>query len=656
MEGLRRRGRCGRLRRRGRRALRAGGSAVGGGCFAAGASHRVECGGRALRAGGLQWAQEKFRWVTLAAALCLETRQKGDRIGGILPIWGGARYPAAVELFEKIVEVGNRLVWSTPSIFPWLVAALLGTGILVTLRLGFVQVRKLGHAVRCVMGHFDEGDDQGDVNHFQALSTALSATVGIGNIAGVAIAIHLGGPGAVFWMWVTAFLGMAVKFSECTLAVEYRDFDSEGKVAGGPMYYIEKGLGKKWKPLAIAFACCAVVSSFGSGNMNQANTVAQSMHSQFGVPTWGVGLGMAFLVGAVILGGIRSIAKVSSALVPLMGSVYVLAALAVLFLNVSEVPAALSTIVSSAFNPRAGVTGAATGSFMLAMMWGVRRGLFSNEAGQGSAPIAHAAARTNEPVREGAVALLEPLIDTLLICTMTALVIIITGVWDKKAEVTVPAGIVTFGVAQNALGTELAPLSKEISVTDGRLPANVSGQYNHASIDDLTVLVGEKPFTGKLVLDDGKLVDKDAEQDDASKAIKIKGLGLATGAVLTTLGFASGLGDIGGLIVTVCVILFGLSTAISWSYYGDRCVVYLAGVKWVIVYRLVFIVAVFAGAILKLDIVWAYGDLALGLMTIPNLIAIVFLSPKIVELSRDYFSRMKNHPATLKGSSSKGKI
>ena len=541
-------------------------------------------------------------------------------------------------MFEKIVEVGNQLVWSTPAVFPWLVAVLLGTGILVTLRLGFIQLRKLGHAIRCVLGHFDEDGDAGDVNHFQALSTALSATVGIGNIAGVAIAIHLGGPGAVFWMWVTAFLGMAVKFSECTLAVKYREFDEKGDVAGGPMYYIEKGLGPKWKPLAIAFAGCAIVSSLGSGNMNQANTVAQSMYSQWGIPTWGVGLGMAFLVGAVILGGIKSIARVSSALVPLMGSVYVVSALIVLFLNVGDVPSAFGTIVSSAFNPRAGVTGAATGSFMLAMMWGVRRGLFSNEAGQGSAPIAHAAAKTDEPVREGAVALLEPLIDTLIICTMTALVIVITGVWDKKTEVNAQAASVTFGVAENATGTEITKAGKQqISVVDGRLPSSLTAQYNHASLDNVVVERDGKPFTGELSLADGALV---APPGDKS-SWKVKGLGLATGAVLTTWGFSEGLGTTGGLIVTICVILFGLSTAISWSYYGDRCVVYLAGVKGVIFYRLAFITAVFLGAILKLDIVWAYGDLALGLMTVPNLIAIVFLSPKIAELTKDYFQRMK---------------
>ncbi|MEO1336870.1 MAG: sodium:alanine symporter family protein, partial [Myxococcota bacterium] len=337
-----------------------------------------------------------------------------------------------VEALATLVDSLNGFIWSTPAELPWLVVLLLGTGLFVTARLGLIQVRKLGHAVKVVAGKYDDPNDHGDITHFQALSTALSATVGIGNIAGVATAIHYGGPGAIFWMWLTAFFGMALKYSECTLAVHYRVFDDDGFASGGPMYYMERGLGPNWRPLAVLFAGAAAICSFATGNMNQANTVAVSATTEFGVPPWIVGLFVAVFVGAVILGGIRRIASVSSTLAPSMAALYVAGALVILELNADKIPGAFMLIVSSAFNPAASVGGSVAGIISVTLLWGVKRGLFSNEAGQGSAPIAHAAAKTDEPVREGAVAMLEPLIDTLIICTMTALVIIATGVWDEK--------------------------------------------------------------------------------------------------------------------------------------------------------------------------------------------------------------------------------
>jgi AGCS family alanine or glycine:cation symporter len=339
-----------------------------------------------------------------------------------------------LDLLKEIVDVGNTLVWSTPAALPWMVAVLLLTGLFVTVRLSFIQLRQVGHAVRAVFGKYDDPDDEGDISHFQALSTALSATVGIGNIAGVAMAIHYGGPGALFWMWVTAVFGMALKFAECTLSMQYRGFDADGNASGGPMYYIEKGLGKKWKPLAVLFAVCAVISSFGGGNMSQANTVAVSAYSDFGIEGWVVGLVSSAIVGFVILGGIKRIAKVSSKLAPTMATIYIAGALVILILNVNAIPDAFVQIFSQAFNPRASLGGSVAGVFSMTLLWGVKRGLFSNEAGQGSAPIAHAAAKTKEPVREGAVAMLGPLIDTLIICTMTGLVVVTTGVWDEKKQ------------------------------------------------------------------------------------------------------------------------------------------------------------------------------------------------------------------------------
>jgi alanine or glycine:cation symporter, AGCS family len=545
-----------------------------------------------------------------------------------------------VEIFEKIVEVGNSLVWGSPSALPWIIAVLLGAGLFVTLRLGFVQLRRLGHSIRCVLGRYDDPNDPGDVNHFQALATALSATVGIGNIAGVAFAIHYGGPGALFWMWLTAFFGMALKFSECTLAVHYRSFDDRGSVAGGPMYYIERGLGKSWKPLAVFFAFCAVIASFGGGNMNQANTVAQSAWADFRVPSWVIGLVLAVGVFAVIVGGIKSIARVTSRLVPVMAIVYVTGALLILLLHVTEVPGAFATIFTEAFNPKAGLGGAAAGTFMWTLLWGVRRGLFSNEAGQGSAPIAHAAAKTDEPVREGAVALLEPLIDTLVICTLTGLVIVTTGVFHDKHPERAPLTAVSVELVAEAPDAE--PL--EVPVTEGRQELLVFS-FNDGPVDDALVLRGADPFTGTLRFDpEAGALSAPSGSDFRVEELAVRGEMYLKGSPLTASGFQRGLsplGDWGNYIVTLCVFLFAFSTMISWSYYGDRCVVYLFGTRYVIVYRVIFCALIFVGAITAVEVVWDYGDLALGLMTVPNLIAVVLLSPKIVKLSRDYFARMK---------------
>ena len=591
-----------------------------------------------------------------------------------------------MELFSDIVEFGNRYVWKTPEVLPWIIAVLLGAGMFVTARLLFIQVRRVGHAIRVVLGRYDDPNDPGDVSHFQALSTALSATVGIGNIAGVATAIHYGGPGAVFWMWVTAFFGMALKFAECTLSLHYRKFDDRGDAAGGPMYYIEHGLGKAWKPLAVFFAVCAIVSSFGGGNMNQANTVALSASTDFGVSVYVVGAILAVAVGVVIIGGIRSIARVASGLAPTMAAVYILGALVILFLNAGDIPGAFATIFSSAFSPQASLGGSVAGTLSMTLLWGVKRGLFSNEAGQGSAPIAHAAAKTDEPVREGAVAMLGPLIDTLIICTMTALVIVVTGVWDKKKPQTMAfddATAVAIAKPVMQCAVKGPPPSKctpsHYQVVAGS-PKGVSFRVSDGLVDNpsLTFADGPKakqPFTGTLVLASGnqhltldlpvrapKLVNcrkkhsgdkpkcKDIRgslsvRDPAGKQVSLtlSGNMLQNSSALTAWGFQEGLspvGDWGNLVVTICVFLFALSTMISWSYYGDRCVTYLFGSKYVIFYRLVFIGFVFLGAITALEVVWAYGDLALGLMTVPNLIAVVLLMPKILQLTRDYFARM----------------
>ena len=424
-----------------------------------------------------------------------------------------------------------------------LTITLIGTGIFVTISLGFIQIKRLRHSFEVVLGKYDDPDDEGDVTHFQALSAALSATIGIGNIAGVAIAIRLGGPGALFWMWITALLGMALKYAECTLSHRYRVINEDGSASGGPMYYIEKGLGPKWKSLAVFFASCAVICSFCTGNMNQANTIAQTFAS-YNVPIWFSGLFIAFLVGLVIIGGIKRIAAVASRLVPTMAILYVLGALIILINHSNYILPSFISIFKEAFSLEAG-----WGGLLTVIMWGVRRGLYSNEAGQGSAPIAHAAAKTKESAREGAVALMGPFIDTIIVCTMTGLAILSTNV---------------------------------LNTTD------------------------------------------------------------LTGALLTREAFRSGFSfapDIGSFIVNIAVLLFAYTTMVAWSYYGDRSIEYLAGPKAIKPYRWVYVFFNFLGAVLPLTFVWNFGDIALSLMTIPNLIGVILLTGSLKKITSDYFNK-----------------
>jgi AGCS family alanine or glycine:cation symporter len=323
---------------------------------------------------------------------------------------------------------------------------LVGTGLYLTLRMGFIQLKGFRHSVELINGKYSDPAHQGEVSHFQALSTALSATIGTGNIAGVATAITLGGPGALFWMWVTAFLGMATKFTECTLALKFREVDPEGKISGGPMYTLLYGL--KMRRTATLFASFALIASFGIGNMVQANSVVDGLSylwPHLKEDSWMVGTTLAVMVGLVILGGVQRIAKVASTIVPFMAILYISAALIVLFNYIEEIPAAFATIFNHALNPWS-VGGAAVGE---AIRWGVARGLFSNEAGLGSSPMAHAAARTNEPVREGLVAMMEPFIDTIVICTMTGLVIVVTGAYINAPNDAVGAALTAFAFSQS---------------------------------------------------------------------------------------------------------------------------------------------------------------------------------------------------------------
>ncbi len=338
-----------------------------------------------------------------------------------------------MEEFNHYLDTIAGHVWGVP-----LIALLLGTGLFLTYKLILIQVRGFGHGVAITSGKYDNPNLKGQLTHFQALSAALSATIGIGNIGGVATAIYFGGPGAIFWMWVSAFFGMAIKYTSCTLAIKYRKIDPDGNVRGGPMYFIELGMKKKYKPLAYMFAICTAIAAFGAGNLVQSNTVAHSLIDAFGISEasegmfrWMIGASLATLVGLVIIGGIKRIGQVASYLVPIMSVLYVGSALIILFLNIEHILPSFELIFYHAFNPTAATGGFAGSAVWLTVQWGLKRGLFSNESGLGSAPMAHSAAKVDEPVREGLVAMLGPFIDTIIICTMTALVIIITGQWNS---------------------------------------------------------------------------------------------------------------------------------------------------------------------------------------------------------------------------------
>jgi AGCS family alanine or glycine:cation symporter len=558
-----------------------------------------------------------------------------------------------MESLQAFVESLSFYIWSfgvpvAGQTIPLVVLALLGTGVFLTLRLGFVQVRRLGHGVMVATGRYDDPNDPGDVSHFQALSTALSATVGIGNIGGVAIAIHWGGPGALFWMWMTALVGMATKYAEVVLAQAYRKVEAEeggNTVAGGPMYYIERGLGPRWRPLALFFATMLGLTALLTGNGVQANTVADTFQAVFSIDPAITGVLCAAIVAGVILGGIKRIGAVTAILSPAMALLYVVAGLLILGMNAGQIPATLALIVREAFNPSAGVAGTGVGAVLVTMMWGVKRGLFSNEAGQGSAPIAHAAAKTDEPVSEGVVALLEPFIDTIIICTMTALVVVMTGVWTERVptEITLGGGDLGWVAATPEGGWTAAAAPPSLAVEGGVPQHDPTAPGARLAWHDVPVerlWVDETksvPFTGTI--------DPAAQQATTAEGSVHASLwadAVESGAPLTMIGFRKGLaplGDFGHYVVLVSVFLFGISTAISWSYYGDRCAHYVLGAGAVLPYRMLFVGVHFVGAVLPLKLAWELGDVMLGLVILPNLAALLLLSPQVVELSRDYFRR-----------------
>ncbi len=446
-----------------------------------------------------------------------------------------------MEAITNLIATLNGLVWG-----PYMLVLILGTGLYLMIGLRAMPLRQLKYGFQMLWRGRKASSSEGDVSPFNALMTSLAATIGTGNIAGVATAIFIGGPGALFWMWCTALLGMATKYAEAVCAVHYREVDEQGNHVGGPMYYIKNGLSKKWAWLGTLFAVFGALAGFGIGNTVQANSVAAALNSGvagLSIPHEATGLIMALLVGMVLIGGIRRIAEVAGKLVPFMAIAYLAAGLIILALNITEIPAALLLIVTDAFTPTAATGGFAGASIMLAIQMGVARGIFSNEAGLGSAPIAHAAAKTDSPVQQGTVAMLGTFIDTIIICSITGLVIVITGAWT----------------------------------------------------------------------------------------------GGETGAALSSAAFEQALPGVGAYIVTFGLSIFAFTTLLGWSFYGEKCVEYLFGVRSIIPFRILWIIAIPIGATAELSFIWLVADTLNGLMALPNLIALLLLSPVVFSLTRSYF-------------------
>jgi len=534
----------------------------------------------------------------------------------------------------------------------WFTLLLLGTGIFFTLYLGFPQLRFFGHALKVVRGKYDKPGEKGDASHFQALTTALSGTVGTGNIAGVAFAIFLGGPAALFWMLVTAFLGMTTKFVEVTLSHKYRETDEKGFISGGPMYYMKNKLHMPW--LAAIFAAMTIFSSFGTGSLPQINSISSSLYSTFGVDKMLSGGILTVLLAFVILGGIKRIAKVTEKLVPAMAIIYFLGAISVILYNYENIIPSIISIFSNVFTGTAATGGFLGAGFAYAFNRGVNRGLFSNEAGQGSAPIAHAAARTEEPVSEGMVAILEPFVDTIVICSLTGLVILSSGVWKEKlpnrfqdTDMTILANTYDDTVKAdqaklfNFLSgkNEIPVFSGNLQVKEGLIQNPVSVINARSLAEDVKVYDEEgKLFTGMVAIVNGKNEDEDG--------VYFKGKSLMHSAPLTAEAFThSLLGDWGRWIVSIGLLLFAFSTAIAWAYYGDRSVTYLFGAKGVLPYRIIYCIAFFIASFADTTIIWTLSGITIVLMALPNLLGILMLHKDMKTTLSTYWDNFtKEHP------------
>ena len=529
----------------------------------------------------------------------------------------------------------------------WFPTFLLATGVFFTMYLGFPQIRYFRHAIGVTTGKFDKEGAKGDTTHFQALATALSGTVGTGNIGGVALALHLGGPAALFWMWMTAFFGMTSKFVEVTLSHKYRSETADGTMAGGPMYYMEKGLNAKW--LAVVFAVATVLSSFGTGNLPQINSIAAGLESTFDLDPLITASVLSVLLALVIIGGITRIAKVAAAIVPTMAMIYLIGAFAVIIPNIGNIIPSFLSIFSNAFSGSAAAGGFLGASFAYAFDRGVNRGLYSNEAGQGSAPIAHAAARTDEPADEGMVSILEPFIDTIVICTITGLVILSSGVWMEKfknefqrADMSFVSGTYTEADADD-VASLFSYLSGEESTTRsyrGQIElSNGVPQNNEA----FTLIAARSLAENSRYFRDGELISGtlnvvDGQLEDLS--VVVTGDSLLHSVPLTTQAFTRGLfGQYGQYIVSIGLMLFAFSTAIAWSYYGDRAMTYLFGTRSVLPYRILYVLGFFTAALADTTIVWNISLITIVLMTVPNLVGILLMHKEMKSTVAQYWEK-----------------
>ena len=527
----------------------------------------------------------------------------------------------------------------------WFPVFLIGSGIFFTIYLGFPQIKYFKHGWRILSGKYVKEDTKGETTPFQALSTALSGTVGTGNIGGVALAIFLGGPAAIFWMWITAFFGMTTKFVEVTLAHKYRETLPDGSISGGPMYYIENGLNMRW--LAILFSICLLLMCLGTGNMPQISSIAVVMNDTFNIPKIVTGSVLAVLLWMVIIGGIKRIAQIASKLVPFMAFWYLVGSFAVIVSNYENIIPSLQSIFIHVFTPAAAVGGFLGASVAAALTRGVNRGLYSNEAGQGSAPIAHASSKTENPIEEGMVSILEPFIDTILICTITGLVILSSGVWTEKFENKFEQSSMCYldGTYSDSEPEDIAVLQDYIlscsgpqaysgkqEIVDGKLSNNAITLMHNRSVSENVIYSQEgSPFTGSVEIIEGKL---------NSPGISVKGDSLLLGADLTSKAFSRSLfGEFGQYIVAIGLLLFAFSTAIAWSYYGDRATVHLFGEGWILYYRIIYVGAFFTAAIIDTKIVWDIATVIGPIATVPNLLAILFLRKEIKKLDSEYVIR-----------------
>jgi len=538
---------------------------------------------------------------------------------------------------------------------PWFVILLLGTGIFFTLYLRFPQFRYFRHAIDVVKGKYDHHLDVGDTSHFQALATALSGTVGTGNIAGVALAIHLGGPAALFWMMVTAAIGMCTKFVEVAISHKYRDVLPDGSVSGGPMYYMKKRLnittksGKIIKTGVIIggfFAAATVLSSFGTGSLPQINSISNSVFTTFGIKQIITGAILSVMLALIIIGGIKRIAKVTEILTPFMAIFYFLGALLVIGTNYQNILPSLGALFSTVFTGTAATGGFLGATVAFAINRGVNRGLFSNESGQGSAPIAHSAARAPEPVSEGMVAILEPFIDTIIICFLTGMVVLSSGVWTEKLQNQFQSADMTFlnqkydenipDQRQTIIdfvknGKALPLFSGELDIVDGKMTNEISLIASRSVAEDFAFFNNKVSFTGKINVENGKW-------KPGTSSLYVEGKSLIHSAPLTTEAFSrSILGKWGQYIVSIGILLFAFSTAISWSYYGDRALTFLLGPQYVIYYRILYVIAFFIASFTDTTIIWSLSYLTIAFMTVPNLIGLWILRKEIKTTIADYW-------------------